>query len=153
MQILGKNSSVEKDGCGWVGVRYCVRGWSLCGPYEVPRVLLRLFGQYVTPSVLHIVRFRTLFQLTLGSCHSLIELLLIKFWHILQSLKDHAVLGGSVKRGGVSLMLPMLLCPKPPSCLATLKSAQITPVTISWGEGGVQLLAPLQGGTGINPAA
>ena len=32
MQILRKNSSVEKDGCGWVGATYCVRGWSLWGP-------------------------------------------------------------------------------------------------------------------------
>ena len=32
VQILRKNSSVEKDGCGWVGATYCVRGWSLWGP-------------------------------------------------------------------------------------------------------------------------
>ena len=33
VQILRKNSSVEKDGCGWVGAAYCVTGWSLWGPW------------------------------------------------------------------------------------------------------------------------
>ena len=32
LQILHKNSSVEKDGCGWVGAAYCASLWGPGGP-------------------------------------------------------------------------------------------------------------------------